>query len=110
MKAKLIALGLAAAMAVACSSASAQATTMGARSCGLWVKHRSEKSISEAAARSWLVGYLSGLAVASNIDTLKNAESESLFLWVDNYCKTNPLKSIGEAGLELHFELATGKK
>ena len=89
----------------------AQAVTiLGSRSCGTWVSERSLKSLGALVNETWLVGYLSGLAYGSDKDFLKGTDNESLFLWVDNYCRANPLKTTFEAGETLHLELIKQKK
>ncbi|MDM0002209.1 hypothetical protein QTI24_26630 [Variovorax sp. J22P240] len=107
MKAKLIALGLAAAMA--CGSASA-VTIMSGRSCGEWIKDRAELKLKDAVNSAWLVGYLSGMAVESEKDLLSSIDAESIYLWMDNYCRANPLKRVSTGGWVLFEELAKGKK
>jgi hypothetical protein len=92
------------------ASASAYAsavTTMGAASCGEWVEARHNKDSPSASAlyEAWLVGDLNGLAVATQVDFLKDINIQSLFLWVDNYCKSNPLKDLSLAGFRLSLEL-----
>lgn len=78
----------------------------GVRSCGEWVKDKEMPAIGNQA---WLVGYLSGIAVATNKSFLRGTDNESIYLWVDNYCQANPLKSVAEAGVILHFELVKQK-
>lgn len=84
-------------------------TTFGNRSCGTWVKDREAKSVNEMTAEFWLVGYLSGLAMLSNKDFLANTDTTSIYLWMDNYCKTNPLETIIDAGFKLGIELMNRK-
>ena len=80
----------------------------GATSCGLWVKDRQEKIA--FVHHRWVLGYLSGLAFESDKDILKTTDAESIFLWVDNYCRANPLKDIDDAGTTLFYELVKQKK
>ncbi len=77
----------------------------GAPSCGSWVKNRADDSWLMRTEGSWLVGYLSGRASASNKDFLRDSNNDSLFLWVDNYCQANPLMDLDDAGIELSKEL-----
>jgi hypothetical protein len=80
----------------------------GSRSCGKWVKDREEKGWSGPANQTWLAGYLSGLAVGANIEFWNKhgnkLDNESVNLWMDNYCRANPLKSIHEGGYSLFIE------
>ena len=67
--------------------------------CGEWV---SKKSVGD---EKWLLGFMSGLAIGLNIDLIKNSSSPSLILWMDNFCKANPLVHVGDAAMNLFFEL-----
>lgn len=85
---------------------------MGARSCGDWLKYKptgEDKAWPRMVAESWLVGYLSGIAVGVGKDALKGASASSLFVWMDNYCQANPLDDIDDGGNKLYFELAKRK-
>ncbi len=42
------------------------------------------------------------------LGTLKSADQ--IFLWMDNWCKANPLKKVGEGGAELFVELRMNKR
>lgn len=79
-------------------------TIRGARSCGDWVQGRTADRNTHAEA--WLVGYLSGRAAASGVDLLKGTDNPSLFLWMDNFCRAQPLKDIEDGASELVPELA----
>jgi len=80
-------------------------------SCGDWVKERKiDSSIYQMLNRRWILGYLSGLALESGKDILKGTGSESIFLWIDNYCQANPLKDSDEAGSALFRELVKQKR
>ena len=88
----------------------AQALTMrGPPSCGAWIKERSQGMVG-LANLSWLVGFLSGLANGTNKDFIKGTDNDSLSLWVDNYCRSNPLDSVDDAGLSLAMELIKQKR
>ena len=89
----------------------AQAVSIrGGASCGVWIKERQEKGWPLVAKQNWLMGYLSGLAVENGKDFLRTTDAESIFLWVDNYCRANPLKDIDDAGFDLSRELIKQKK
>ena len=81
----------------------------GFTSCGTWVKETQEDGWGIVTSRMWLLGYLSGKASGSGKDVLRGTDNDSIFLWVDNYCKANPLKDIGDAGAALFSELAKKK-
>lgn len=95
---------------LSCLTTSANAlSTKGARGCGVWVTDRSAGLSRSVGNETWFIGYLSGLAVYSNKDILKDTDNDSLYLWVDNYCRSNPLKDISDAGVDLFFELKKQK-
>lgn len=81
--------------------------TFGSYDCGQWfTKH--------ILARPWLLGYLSGLAEGDyeigKVDVLDRLNSaDQAFLWMDNYCKSNPLKEVGEGAIDLYLELERQK-
>lgn len=81
-------------------------TIRGARSCGKWV---TERNGIEGQSTTWLVGFLSGMAAASSKDVLNGTDNPSLFLWMDNYCKANPLMDIDDGGNALFIALAKKK-
>jgi hypothetical protein len=60
------------------------------------------------------MGYLSGLAAmnpeSSEVDVLERLNSaDQAFLWMDNYCKANPLKYVGTGANALYIELKLRK-
>ena len=80
--------------------------TRGSRSCGTWIEGRQKNDFASLINEAWLVGYLSGVAVATGRNALQGTDNESLFLWMDNYCKSSPLSRIDEGGDTLFIELA----
>ena len=96
---------------------SANSTTLADSSCGTWVSSREDaknttdimKAVIEGDKEFWILGYMTALAVATDAithkDLLKNVDANSIYLWLDNYCKANPLKYISEGGLALMGEL-----
>ena len=90
---------------------------MGYRSCGKWIQGRETERRSgptdwlDASSNSdWLLGYLSGLAIGFNKDFLKGTDNPSIYLWVDNYCRANPLKRIDDTADDLAVELIRQKR
>jgi hypothetical protein len=61
-------------------------------------------------SKSWFLGYLSGRADESGKNLLKGTDNDSIFLWLDNYCRANPGKSLENAGAELARELIKQKQ
>lgn len=81
-------------------------TAFGAPDCGQWVKD------STTNRKAWLMGYMSGLNVAHELSDSKPKDplnkmrsAEQAFLWVDNYCRANPMRTVAFAGWELFQEL-----
>lgn len=103
-----IALGLVGA-AFLCASISMAIEIRASPSCGTWVKERSEKAWQVVVSQFWVLGYLSGMALGEERDTLKGYDNDSIFLWMDNYCRENPLKQLSHGGLTLHYELVRQK-
>ena len=88
---------------------SAQAVeTRGARSCGIWISDKA--NVQAVTNEAWLVGFLTGMAVNSGKDILKGTDNVSIILWVDNYCRANPLQNLTRAGDTLFEELVKQKR
>ncbi len=105
-------------LAACCLLASAQfaaaapaerAEARAAPSCGEWIDHRKKSDTLALSNTSWLVGYLSGLAVGSGKNFLPGNENTEIFSWMDNYCRSNPLTDIAAGGTSLMAELVTKK-
>jgi hypothetical protein len=91
----------------------ATVTGRGAESCGVWVKDREDESRGRSAGSTlnitWLLGYLSGLSAATGKDfwdkpNVNSLDNESVALWMDNYCRANPLKGVAEGANGLFLE------
>ncbi len=87
------------------------ATILGAAedSCADWITARDRKDAQ--AYEFWLLGFVTGLNVSKDHrdDFLSGIKGNSLGLWMDKYCRENPLKSIPQGAFQLIEEL-TGKK
>jgi hypothetical protein len=99
---------LAIAMTLAASCQAQNYTTIGDPDCGKWVT----QPPGELVYRAWLGGYLNGLngmynSVAKNkVDALgKLGSMTQAYLWMDNWCKANPLSTVGAGGMSLFIEL-----
>ena len=84
------------------SASSNAVLLLGPYNCGEWFE--------VPASKAWLYGYLSGLNVAHTKavkpDFLPATTSGSqISLWMDNYCKANPLSNLHEGSLRLYIEL-----
>lgn len=100
---------LVAVMSLLVTDAAFAVKVRGVPSCGKWVKDREEMEVFRTTAiTNWLVGYLSGLAVGLNKEFFHKdgvaVDNESVFLWMDNYCRANPLKDAQEGANRLMIE------
>jgi hypothetical protein len=90
-------------------SANSNAVTVkGMKRCGAWLKNHAAQpapSSSAIADNAWLDGYLSGVAVARNIDFLKGVDEDTVHIWMNNYCRSHPSDLIGYAADALSVEL-----
>ena len=59
--------------------------------------------------KSWFLGYISGRASRSAQDSLKGTDNESIFLWLDKYCREHPLNDLDSGGIALELELTQMK-
>lgn len=80
-----------------------------APSCGEWIVHREKSDTLALGNASWLLGYLSGMAVGSGKNYFGGTENSSIYKWMDNYCRKNPLRDLGSGGNALAAELAAKK-
>jgi hypothetical protein len=97
---------LLASSAVALSSPSdGGAEARQAPSCGEWIVHREKSDTLALGNASWLLGYLSGMAISSGKDYLSGTDNSSIYNWMDNYCRKNPLRDLSSGGNALAAEL-----
>jgi hypothetical protein len=67
-------------------------TSFGHVDCGVWLTPPNE--IVALANKQWLNGYLSGLNAAlltTNGDLLKKTSPQQAWVWMDKYCRENPM-------------------
>ena len=82
-------------------------TLFGNFDCGQWINNQNSMR------KAWLLGYMSGLSSGTNPDGKKKDwlgkvdSADQIYLFVENYCRANPLKRIEAAGLTLYVELLT---
>ncbi len=107
-KMKEVSIGLSLIFLLGSTTAHAQQSIFirGFTSCGKWIEEKSPST--KHGQTMWFLGYLSGISMGLNKDLIRHADVESIVLWVDNYCRANPLKDTGDAGSSLALEL--GKK
>ena len=82
---------------------SAETVTMfGGPDCGQWLSRTDTR-------KAWVLGFMSGInsVVANkNLDPLDKINSANqIFVWMDNYCRNNPLKTASDGGQILYKEL-----
>jgi len=80
----------------------------GTLSCGEWVQ-RAGYPTGKITNEYWLAGFMSGQAVASKKNVLKDTDIASMTLWIDQYCKNDPLSNTVTAGKNLFLELLKRK-
>lgn len=97
------------------STNSKAVVVFGEISCGKWdktstAKFGTDEAWDKIAHRIWLTGFLSGAAFSSNIDVLKNTDAESVYLWMDNYCRSHSLDTVTAGANALLIELTKRMK
>jgi len=80
-----------------------------APSCGEWVVNREKSTPLALGNASWLLGYLSGIAITSGKDLLAGTDNATIYKWMDGYCRKNPLRDVGSGGNALAAELGAKK-
>ena len=78
-----------------------------APSCGEWIVHREKSDTLALGNASWLLGYLSGLAISSGKAYLAGTDNASIYKWMDSYCRKNPLRDLSSGGNALAAELTS---
>lgn len=93
------------AMTVSSSAFAAITTVIGSTDCGKWIKEPSDPR------KAWVLGFLSGLNADGMYKNVlrKISSSQQIFVWMDNYCKANPLKDTIDGSLQLILELSNEK-
>jgi hypothetical protein len=76
----------------------------GDNSCGSWVEARQENRM---LIQYWYIGFISGINMVSEKNHLAKIDAASAYLWMDKYCRENPLKNIVEGSGDLFIELKT---
>jgi hypothetical protein len=80
---------------------------MGEQSCGYWLSLQTLAYTNEikSLVLNWELGFLSGIAIESNVDLLRTVDQASVAAWLDEYCHAHPLDLLTNAGLALSLEL-----
>ena len=79
--------------------------------CGQWLNDQAPLKFE---SQSWVLGYLSGLNAGVNISNGRDAliklnSQEQVFLWMDKYCRVNPLEMVRTGATKLFIELSERK-
>ena len=73
----------------------------GTASCGTWIADTTDFA-SKNADRAWVLGFLSGVNFSDRIGYIgKGTDAKGIFVWIDRYCKNNPMKTISSAATAL---------
>jgi hypothetical protein len=85
--------------------------SIGEHTCGTWhqvrqaAPHQADLLVGQQVLESWVRGYISGLnmhAAAKNIFGKTNPlTGEQIYLWLDKYCRENPLSGISAGTIKL---------
>ncbi|NUY32984.1 hypothetical protein F0160_21085 [Paraburkholderia sp. JPY303] len=101
---------------VSCTAIDANAAgyvVHGFPTCGEWIEARQHSShlpfYASQAQESWVLGFLSGNAAGAKKNFLDGTDYTSLFQWISNYCRDNPLNTVADASNELAAELIKRK-
>jgi hypothetical protein len=104
----LIALAVAV-LAISVSRADAGVVIEGQVDCGLWVKARTGGSAGYL--EHYLIGLLNGMVMGTGIEFWRAGgvpvSREQVFLWMDNYCRSEPLSYV-TGGAVLLMDERTG--
>lgn len=95
-------------LALAClpmPAVAADSGVHGATSCGEWVAHRKKSDSLALSNTAWLIGFLSGLSVASGSNLPAGRDNASIYAWMDRYCSEHPLKDTASGARELVSEV-----
>ncbi|RWN51934.1 hypothetical protein [Mesorhizobium sp.] len=80
----------------------------GAQSCGRWVKANESSRVH---GMSWVLGFMTAMNLRNSLNeangnVTSGADTDSMELWLVNYCSGHPLDDLNEATLQLYFELS----
>ena len=103
-------------LSAAVAGADARGEARGTRSCRKWAEERAlaegQKEMNRIPvliSKSWFLGYIAGRASGAKRDLLADIDDESIFLWLDNYCRDHPRENLARAGLALEREVTPAR-
>lgn len=91
-----------------CTPTIALTTVYGTPECGDWLSHQ-DGSAQKHSYTNWLMGFLSGYAMASEKNFLEGTLPQSTFFYMDKYCHDNPLNPATQGAITLINELKKQK-
>lgn len=74
-------------------------------SCGKWAASSNDPMLRQVYV-FWIRGFLTGHNYANQLQQTRSVSNETIALFVDKFCRENPLKSIDEAAFRLSDELS----
>ncbi|WP_024684376.1 hypothetical protein [Pseudomonas syringae] len=77
----------------------------GNRSCGQFVSDTTNNRQMAVEYLSWTSGVATALSANNEVEYFKGTDTPSVLLWLQNYCRTNPLSQYVDATLDLLKEL-----
>lgn len=77
----------------------------GTQTCGAWTEAAKTESFARQMQRTWVAGYVSGVAITRGRDFLEPTDFDGMMAWIDQYCAANPLRIIQYAADVLAFTL-----
>ena len=103
----LLAAALAISLAAVSLAHSQGVVVLGALDCGKWVQARTNSASSNL--EHYLLGLLNGLALGRQVEFwqargLPSPSRESVYLWMDGYCRDNPLNDVAQGATALYAE------
>lgn len=114
MKAWIGAIALVGLMAGTEVQAETKTYGLGGSSCGGFVSAseatRTGSQQSVYSYMMWFSGYATMASGQTGIDYFKGSDTESMQLWLESYCRANPLAMFNEAAVHLMVELHKKQK
>ncbi|MFC1776761.1 hypothetical protein ACFL3I_05380 [Pseudomonadota bacterium] len=82
----------------------------GGKSCGKYVSEKQEGSVLHSISLNWVLGFITGVNVTQEVAGRRanlgaSFDTESIELWLENYCRANPLEDLVTATIDLSLEL-----
>ncbi|MGE0384468.1 MAG: hypothetical protein AB7Q97_07020 [Gammaproteobacteria bacterium] len=94
-------------LTLSCVAAGGDRTTIiGTPTCAAWNQaHAGTKAAGSPALQQWLMGFVSGIAMAALSDFLAGAQRERLVRQASEFCKAHPRNDLADAGLAIVGDL-----